>query len=289
MGVFPKTPEIQALIRSALREDNASSDITTRLLVSPKTQVEAYIVSKQRGVIAGLPFAQQIFKAFDPKLTFKPLVRDGDKVQVKTRLARIQGCARSVLSAERPALNAIQHLSGIATFTQEQVQRLRGSRIALYDTRKTLPGWRALQKYAVRCGGGTNHRMSLGAAVLIKENHLQIARAERSSWLASLAREAHRRKLSIQMEIQTAQDLRDAFRLQPEKVLLDNFAPRRLRPMIRELKARMPGIVIELSGGIRPRHLKALKTLKADRVSMGCLTHSVQAFDCSLDIVHVRP
>ncbi len=188
MGVFPNAPEIQTLIRLALKEDSAASDITTRLLINPHSTVEATLVAKQSGVIAGLPFAKMLFQAFDRSIRFEPLTADGRRVKPQQVLARIRGKARSVLSAERPALNAIQHLSGIATFTDEQVRKLRGSRTALFDTRKTLPGWRALQKYAVRCGGGTNHRMSLGAAVLIKENHLKIARATNSRWLTALSK-----------------------------------------------------------------------------------------------------
>lgn len=287
--MFPNTPEVRALIRSALREDSVSADVTTPLIINPRWIVDARIVAKQSGVICGLPFARKTFEAYDGSIRFHALVRDGQRVRRGITLVRLHGRARSVLSAERPALNAIQHLSGIATFTEAQARTLKGSPTVLYDTRKTLPGWRALQKYAVRCGGGTNHRMSLGAAILIKENHLKIARAANPRWMEDFkSRRSRHRSLPVQMEVQTPRDIKDLLRLKPERVLLDNFSPKVLRPLIRRMRAEIPGLVIELSGGIRPKHLRALSKLGADRISMGCLTHSVQAFDCSLDITHVH-
>ncbi len=283
-------PDIRAVIRSALHEDSARADATTRLLIDPAWRLEAAIVAKQTGIVAGLPLAEKFLRALDSSIHFIPSVSDGTRVHPRQRLATIKGKARSVLSAERPALNALQHLSGIATFTYEQVQKLKGTRSRLFDTRKTLPGWRLLQKYAVRCGGATNHRMSLGDAMMIKENHLKIVRLAGSDWTPQIRKVMKRRpSFMIQMEVQTEQDLRDALRLKPRRVLLDNLPPKKLKRMMWLLRKAMPGIEIEFTGGIRPENLRSLAKLGPDRISMGRLTHSFPAFDCSLDILRVYP
>jgi len=274
-------PEIRALVRSALREDHARADLTTRLLIRRRWRLEATIVAKQSGVVAGLPLAARVLRALDATIRFKAMVSDGSAVKPGQRLALIRGKARAVLSAERAALNALQHLSGIATFTREQVNKLKGTGARLYDTRKTLPGWRLLQKYAVRCGGAANQRMSLGDAILIKENHLKVVRLAGSDWYSRV------RSLPIQLEVQTARDLRDALRLKPQRVLLDNLTLRALKRMTRILRKAVPGIESEFTGGVRPKNLRFLAKLRPERISMGRLTHSFPAFDCSLDITRV--
>ena len=200
-------PEIRALVRSALREDHARADLTTRLLIRRRWRLEATIVAKQSGVVAGLPLAARVLRALDATIRFKAMVSDGSAVKPGQRLALIRGKARAVLSAERAALNALQHLSGIATFTREQVNKLKGTGARLYDTRKTLPGWRLLQKYAVRCGGAANQRMSLGDAILIKENHLKVVRLagrlRRASPKAGSDWYSRVRSLPIQLAVET--------------------------------------------------------------------------------------
>jgi nicotinate-nucleotide pyrophosphorylase (carboxylating) len=280
-------PEIQAIVRSALHEDSARGDLTSRLLIAPAWRIEAAIVAKQYGVICGLPLAERFLKAMDPAIRFKQLVPDGTRVKPGQTLAVLAGKARSVLSAERPALNALQHLSGIATFTHKQVRKLRRTGAHLYDTRKTLPGWRFLQKYAVRCGGGLNHRMSLGDVVMIKENHLEIARRLGSDWISGVQKAMKKHRTFLQMEIQTEKDLQEALRLKPQRALLDNLEPRDLKRMMRVLRKAIPGIEIEFTGGIKPADLRPLAKLRPDRISMGRLTHSTPAFDCSLDITNV--
>jgi len=286
--VLWNTPDIQALIRSALREDSARSDLTTRLLIDPALKIEAAIVSNQKGMVAGLPLTARFFKALDPSVQFREAVQEGANVRPHQRLATIKGKAQSVLSAERPALNALQHLSGIATFTHNQIQKLKGTRAKLYDTRKTLPGWRTLQKYAVRCGGARNQRMSLSDAIMIKENHLQIVRLVKSDWIGRLRRIRIKRGAPVvQMEIQNERDFRYALLLAPPRALLDNLPPKTLKRMTRLLRKAIPDIEIEFTGGVTPANLRALAKLGPDRISMGRLTHSVTAFDCSLDITHV--
>ncbi|MFA5975591.1 MAG: carboxylating nicotinate-nucleotide diphosphorylase [Elusimicrobiota bacterium] len=286
-----KNREILKLIQLGLHEDDARNDVTTNTLIAPARKVRAEICAKQHGVVAGLPLAQLFFQSLDPSIRFSTSLSDGATIHPGSVMAVVQGNARTVLSAERPALNALQHLSGIATFTAQQVKRLgASSKTKLFDTRKTLPGWRLLEKYAVRCGGGMNHRMSLGDAVLVKDNHLKICRLsgdDGGSRLLELRQQ--RPDLHIQVEIQTTQDLQEALVLKPHKVLLDNLSIPKLKTMIRRLRAAIPNVEIELSGGIKPRQLPALAKLGVERISMGCLTHSAPSFNCSLDITHVYP
>jgi len=283
-------PEIRALIRSALLEDNARRDVTTQLLIDPAWRIEAIIVANQNGVVAGLPLAERFLKALDPAIRFKSNTFDGARVRPKQRLATIKGKARAILSAERPALNALQHLSGIATFTHAMAAKLKGTKTRLYDTRKTLPGWRTLEKYAVQCGGGTNHRISLADAILVKDNHLKICRLAKSDWTARAERVKRQRPhLPFEVEVQTEQDLREVLRLKPQFILLDNLPIKKLREMMAKARRQIPGVQIEISGGVQPEELRALGKLGVERISMGRLTHSAPAFDCSLDITHVYP
>lgn len=282
-------PEIRRLVRLALREDRSGRDVTTLALIPGAWRVRAEIRAQQQGVAAGLPLARIFFKALDRRTRFSLLIKDGDRVAPVTVMARIEGNARAVLSAERPALNALQHLSGVATFTAEQVRRLGSAKTKLLDTRKTLPGWRLLEKYAVRAGGGTNHRMSLAGAVLVKDNHVKMCRLMGENWIARLKSFRRRRpSMPVQVEIQTERDLREALDLKPDLVLLDNLPVPALKTMIQRLRDAIPAVQIEISGGVRPEHLSALARLGVERISMGCLTHSAPAFDCSLEITHVH-
>jgi nicotinate-nucleotide pyrophosphorylase (carboxylating) len=281
--------QIRKLISLALLEDRANDDVTTRTLIGARWKAKAEIRSKQSGVVAGLPLAAAFFKAVSPRLRFRPLVPDGAKVKSGQALARIEGSARAILGGERPALNALQHLSGIATYTAQQVKRLGHSRTGLFDTRKTIPGWRLLEKYAVLCGGGKNHRLSLADAMLIKENHLKLARAARFPWVRRIQ---HFRKMRprfpVQIEIQTESDLKEAILAKPQRVLLDNMSPARLRRTIVLLRKQLPKCEIEISGGVRADQLARLSKLGVERISMGRLTHSAPAFDCSLDFLELK-
>ena len=281
------TLAVRRLVTLGLSEDQAHHDVTTRILVRDSWHVQAEIRSNQAGVVAGLPLVGLYFKAFNFHCRFRTFVKEGAFVQPGQRLAVIEGPARIVLSAERPALNALQHLSGIATYTCAQVKRLGRSKTKLLDTRKTLPGWRLLEKYAVRCGGATNHRMSLGDAILIKENHLRICRLAGADWVNDVHSFRQHRRLPLQVEVQTPEDLRDAVRLKPERVLLDNMAFSTLKKVIQKLRRELPSAEIEISGGVRPEELPRLSRLGVERISMGRLTHSAPVFDCSLDITGV--
>ncbi|OGR93319.1 MAG: nicotinate-nucleotide diphosphorylase (carboxylating) [Elusimicrobia bacterium RIFCSPLOWO2_01_FULL_59_12] len=282
------SPAIHSLIHLALEEDAANHDITTRTLIPAHLRIEAQIRAKGHGVVCGIHVAEACFKQLDSHCIFSQHLPEGRQVKPGTVLATIRGKARAILSAERTALNALQHLSGIATFTRTQVRRLHSKRTAIYDTRKTLPGWRELQKHAVRCGGGKNHRMSLRTYVLIKDNHLRICRLINKDWIQAMKRLRRRHpSLPVEMEIQTNRDVKDALRLAPHQVLLDNMRPTSLRALIKKLRLRLPHAEIEISGGVRPEQLQHLRRLGVERISMGRLTHSAPAFDCTLDITRV--
>jgi len=283
------TPAIQTLIQLALREDQARADITSRLMIPSSIRLKAVLRAKQDGVVCGLPLAIQILKAVSPALAARAIVKEGSKVVKGQPFLSVQGSGRSILEAERPALNAIQHLSGIATLTARCRTLMGRSKTRLLDTRKTIPGWRALEKYAVACGGGANHRMSLGDAILVKENHIDIARRTGSDWVKTL--QSFRKKrpsFPMQVEIQTVQDLQDALRIAPQRVLLDNLPDATLKKMIKTVRKELPNTEIEISGGVSPEDLPRLSRLGVERISMGKLTHSAPAFDCSLDILNVR-
>jgi nicotinate-nucleotide pyrophosphorylase (carboxylating) len=276
-------PEIRTLIRTALREDAAHHDKTTHLLIPSDLRIEAEIRAKANGVVCGLPLAHKFFEALDQHVVFRIMKPDGTVVKNGDGLARLHGTAHAILGVERSALNALQHLSGIATFTRIQVRKLGSSKTCLLDTRKTLPGWRTLQKYAVHCGGATNHRSSLAQEILIKENHLKICRLAGLNWKRAV-RPVLR---AVELEVQTEKDLRDAVILKPAKILLDNWSPARLREYIKVIRRQSPQTRIEISGGVKPMQLPVVGRLGADFISMGRLTHSVKAFDCSLDILRV--
>jgi nicotinate-nucleotide pyrophosphorylase (carboxylating) len=280
--------EIRRLVDLALAEDHGRDDVTTQTLIGARWQVEAEIRAKESGIVAGLPLSAMFFRRFDSKARISLAVADGATVSVGTRLLRIRGSARAVLSGERPALNALQHLSGIASFARLQVVKLKGSRTKLFDTRKTIPGWRVLEKYAVRCGGAENHRLHLGDAVLVKDNHIELCRLAGRDWVRDLQDLRRRRpNFPVQIEIQSERDLRDAIAANPQRVLLDNLPVPRLKKMIKQLRRALPHAEIELSGGVRPDQLGGLARLGIERISMGKLTHSAPAFDCSLDFLRV--
>jgi nicotinate-nucleotide pyrophosphorylase (carboxylating) len=240
-----KNPAITTLLTLALREDQARHDVTTQLLISKKIRLSASLISKQKGVIAGLPLARRLFARLSRHVRVTYERKDGTRVKPGDRLLRLSGRARDILAGERPLLNAIQHLSGIATFTAAQVAALGRHSTRLYDTRKTLPGWRLLEKYAVQCGGGTNHRLSLGDAILVKENHIRICRLAGVAWKTRLA-DVHRPRPNhpIEVEVQSEQDLKDVLEIKPQRVLLDNFSIPKLRSYMKILRKAIPGVDI---------------------------------------------
>lgn len=276
----------EQLVRLALAEDlGERGDLTSAALLPADLPGRAVFVARAEGVVAGLPAARLVCELVDPQLVFEEQLQDGTPVTPGTQLASVCGPMRSMLTAERTALNFLQRLSGVASLTAQYVAALGGSRCKLLDTRKTTPGWRMLEKYAVRMGGGHNHRLGLCDGVLIKDNHLAalgsgtdvVARA------VELARAKYGRTVPLEVEVDTLEQLRVALAAQPDIVLLDNMTPEQLREAVRQRDAVAPQVLLESSGGVTLATLPAIAASGVDRVSVGALTHSARALDIALD------
>jgi nicotinate-nucleotide pyrophosphorylase (carboxylating) len=242
-------------------------------------------VARSPGVLAGLPAVTLVFGALDPRVTVEPLIQDGKALQRGSQLAALSGPMRSILSGERVALNFLQHLSGIATQTRQYVDAVAGLKCQVLDTRKTLPGWRLLEKYAVRCGGGHNHRIGLFDGVLIKDNHLSALGRGKKEIRAAVeaARGLHGPAVPVEVEVENLTELDEALRCGPEIVLLDNMAPELMREAVRRRDAMAPKVLLEASGGVTLATIRAIAETGMDRVSVGALTHSAPALDIALD------
>ncbi len=271
MKLSPKT--VSNIVSRALREDIGEGDLTSRILPN-NSSVDAKIVAKQKTLLCGTPVIRDVFSRKECSLTL--LAREGDLVRSGTAVARIRGRVRDLLAAERVALNFLQHMSGIATLTAEYVKKAGSARI--YDTRKTLPGLRILQKYAVKCGGGWNHRMGLYDQVLIKDNHLEILRrGELSERLSQMPR-------PIEIEAATEKQALSFATLPVDIILLDNFSPPRLRKLVRDIRKINAKVILEASGGVNLKTVRAIGRSGVDRISVGAITHSVSASDFSLKL-----
>lgn len=273
-------PAVRRLIDWALEEDVAHGDITTVATVPPTAYADAVIQAKQRGVIAGLGIAEAVFLRVDPSLGFVAAAADGDDVEPGTRLAEVSGRARSILTAERTALNFLQQLSGVATATRTMRLLIEGTRARLVDTRKTVPGLRVLQKYAVRVGGGYNHRFHLADAVLIKDNHIEAAGGIGPAVRA--ARDLCPHTMRIEVEVQSLSQLREALDAGADVIMLDNMDCAMMRRAVELTAGRA---LLEASGGIREETVVEVARTGVDLVSCGAITHSAPALDISLDLV----
>ena len=280
------------LIRLGLEEDiGAGGDVTTQSLI-PKSQTgSVQIVSRAPGVLAGLPVAIMVFTHVDPSIVLTSRAADGDLLAAGQVVAEISGKVGSLLTGERTCLNFLTHLSGIATMTRRYVDAVAGTRAGIYDTRKTLPGWRLLEKYAVAAGGGKNHRMGLHDLILIKDNHLagwQAAAPDHSiaagvqaarAWTAARAGVP----LLIEVEVDTLAQLEDALRGEPDLVLLDNMTLADMRQAVALRDARAPDVELEASGGVSLATVAAIAATGVERISVGALTHSSPALDLAFD------
>jgi nicotinate-nucleotide pyrophosphorylase (carboxylating) len=275
------------LIDLALAEDLGQvGDLTASATIPSRARGAARVVARAEGVIAGLPVVAMLAERFELGPGWRALVRDGDRVAPGDEVARVAGPLRAILAMERTALNFLQRLGGIATLSARFVAEVAGTKAVILDTRKTTPGWRALEKYAVRCGGGTNHRFGLYDAVLIKDNHL--------AWLESggdpigravkLAREgAPKGTKFIEVEVDTLEQFDRALEVGPDIILVDNLGPEKLAEAVRRRDERAPGILLEASGGVTLATVRALAETGVDRISVGALTHSAPALDIGLD------
>jgi nicotinate-nucleotide pyrophosphorylase (carboxylating) len=287
--------DLRSRLRKALAEDRAFSDVTTRR-IPPRLMrgVRGTVLCKQSGVFCGAFLLSPLFRLLNRKVRVRALAKDGTRVRKGQSVAEVRGPAGAVLAGERVALNLITHLSGISTLTRRFVDAVKGTGTAILDTRKTTPLWRDLEKYAVRCGGGRNHRFSLGDAMLIKDNHLSLLRmggvpAEDVYQKASLGASLRRGLKFIAMEASTIEEVWTAIRCRVDIVLLDNMPPGRLAASLALVKAARTAQnssrpLIEISGGIGLAEAKRLSRIGVDRVSIGALTHSAPVLDFSLEV-----
>jgi nicotinate-nucleotide pyrophosphorylase (carboxylating) len=290
--------DCRQLIRLAVREDlDRLYDWTTVALVAEGVAGQANVVARARGVIAGLRAAKLTLEEYDPRLEWSPRVADGDAVEPGQVVAHVAGPARSLLTAERPLLNMLGRLSGIATLTRRYVDAVAGTGARIFDTRKTMPGWRRLEKLAVRAGGGWNHRLGLFDGVLIKDNHLAfgaagnegdrftpaeaIARVRR--FMAGMAQAGAADSLLIEVEVDSLAQLDEVLPLAPDCVLLDNMPADLLRQAVARRDAVNPAVQLEASGGVTLASVREIADSGVDRISVGALTHSAPWFDVALD------
>jgi nicotinate-nucleotide pyrophosphorylase (carboxylating) len=274
------------LVQLALQEDlDGGGDVTSQTVLPAELQGQAAFTARAAGVVAGLPLVQIVYAAAAPAVTLQTQARDGDRVAPGQRLAVASGPLRGLLTGERTALNFLQRLSGVATQTRRFVEAAAGTRAKILDTRKTTPGWRLLEKYAVRCGGGHNHRMGLYDGILIKDNHLAgleqypdaIARA------VAAARAGAGRELPVEIEVDRLDQLDQALACGPDLVLLDNMTAVEMREAVRRRDSVAPGVLLEASGGITLERIPAIAATGVERISVGALTHSAPALDIGLD------
>lgn len=268
------------LIDMALEEDRGPGDWTTRWTVPARTRVHAAIYAKDAGVIAGVALAAAVFLRLDARMEIDVIAADGDAVRSGEPVMRMRGPGRAVLTGERVALNFLQRLSGIATLTGRFVQAVEGTGAQILDTRKTTPGWRALEKAAVRAGGGVNHRAGLYDMVMIKENHADIAGG--LAVALRRVRDQNSRRLPVTVEVHSLDDLDVALDARVERLLLDNFDTATLRIMVERALARRPRPLLEASGNMTLDRVRDVALTGVDFISVGAITHSAPAFDLSL-------
>jgi nicotinate-nucleotide pyrophosphorylase (carboxylating) len=279
------------LVRAALREDGAEHDVTTASLVPPSVRATARLAARRRGVLAGLGLASRVVEVFDGEVHFCAELEDGARVEPGATVAVLRGSAAAILTVERTMLNFLQRLCGVATLTAQYVEEVSGTGAGIYDTRKTTPGWRKLEKYAVRCGGGQNHRMNLAEMALIKDNHLAIHGAtpedpEGVGRAVQMVREAYA-DVPVEVEVDTLEQLEAALPGRPDMVLLDNMSPGDVRRAVVLVDQRCTPEhrpELEASGGITLANVREYAHAGVDRIAIGALTHSAPAMDLGLDM-----
>ena len=287
---FISAAERDALIQLAKLEDLGPDglDITCQVMLSGRATGSAVMVTRASGRTAGLALLEAIASAFDMKIQVELAATDGEAVEAGTVLARLNGPLRSLLSMERVALNFVSHLSGIASITARYVARTAGTAAEIYDTRKTLPGLRCLQKYAVACGGGRTHRLGLYDAMLVKDNHLagvgldQLAKAVREGIAAARAMKPTLK--FVEVEVDTLDQLKAVLTVKPDIILLDNMTDQQMREAVALRDREAPNVALEASGGVTLDRVQAVAATGVDRISVGALTHSAAALDIGLDI-----
>lgn len=274
--------QIDEAVSRALAEDLSSGDVTTEALIDENWQGKAYFLVKAQGVLAGIEIARRVFLKVDPDISMDVLIRDGTSIKRGDIAATVSGKFSSILMAERTAVNFLQHLSGVASETAHLVEAVKGFPVQILDTRKTLPGLRVLEKYAVRAGGGHNHRMNLGDGILIKDNHLEMLQSRGLSVreIVERARKKAPFRFKIEIEVKTPDEAREAAEAGAGIILLDNMNVEAMRESVGLIKGRA---LIEASGGITLANVRAVAETGVNFISSGSVTHSVKALDISLE------
>jgi len=270
---------LSTIVRRALDEDIGQGDVTSMWTLPPGLVGRGVFLSKAAGILAGLAVAREVFEQVSLEVRMETFCADGAMITPGDRLATVEGPMAAILTAERTALNFLQRMSGIATATWQYVEAVRGTRATILDTRKTAPGLRSLDKWAVRLGGGQNHRMRLDDMVLIKDNHIAAANGIIAAVRGVRARNAQ--GLPIEVEVKTWAELQEAVALRPERIMLDNMRPDEMRRAVEWVAGRVP---LEASGGITIESVRAVAETGVDYISVGALTHSVTALDISLEV-----
>ncbi len=288
--------KISDIVQSAIKEDIGKGDITSEIFIPRDSKSEGIFIAKEDGIVAGLPVAKYVFSQIDKNLIFTSNIEEGSKANKDTTIANVKGSTLSILSAERLVLNFLQRLSGIATLTNRFVEKVKGHKTQIMDTRKTTPAWRYLERYAVRAGGGTNHRMGLYDQILIKDNHLKIMRVgrEKNGSFTELIKKARNQidnGVLIEVEIEDIIHVEDALDASVDIIMFDNMRPTEINTaldMIKEYerKHKIPKAVLtEVSGNITLENISAYAQTGVDRISVGAITHSAKSLDISLEIV----
>jgi len=281
------------IIISALKEDIGSGDITSSLLFEKDIILLAHIIAKEECVLAGVDVARWAFDAVDEKIAFTALCKDGDGVKKGKRIISVKGSAKNILSAERTVLNFLGHISGVATLTAEFVKAIKGADVKIYDTRKTMPGLRELEKYAVEIGGGRNHRVGLWDGVMIKDNHLEAMRVKGEGLRVKAVRESivafkNRGYKNVEVEVENIAEFKEALEADADIIMLDNMSVQDMKKAVKLRGLRVKGgglrVVLEASGGISLDNIKKIAKAGVDRISIGRLTHSAPSIDFSLEI-----
>lgn len=269
-------------IKNWLREDVGAGDVTTSVTIPAGHQSKAVIHAKDHGFIAGISVAELVFQIVDPSLVFRPMVQDGDEVTRGTTLAEVEGSTHSLLTGERLALNLLQRMSGIATHTRSYVDALEGLSTRLVDTRKTTPGHRMLEKYAVRIGGGANHRFGLYDAVMIKDNHIKGAGGITEA--VKRARDVIPHTMTIEVETENLTQVNEALQAGADIIMLDNMHPDQMREAVTVIRKQAPHVKVEASGNVSLDTIRGIAESGVDVISVGRLTYSFESLDISLDL-----
>jgi nicotinate-nucleotide pyrophosphorylase (carboxylating) len=274
--------EIRTAIRAALAEDLGGGDVTTLATVPPYAKSTALMRAREPLTVAGIQFAELVFRELSPKIKIEKLARDGQHVEAADTLLKISGSSRAILSAERVALNFVQRLSGVATATAQFASAIKNSCARILDTRKTTPGWRRFEKYAVACGGGKNHRLGLFDMILIKDNHLVALQNAKPNAIAAAVLRTRKKfpKLKVEVEADTLAQVAQAVDAGADIILLDNMTPAQLRSAVKIIRGRAQ---TEASGGVNLKTVRAIAATGVDFISVGAITHSARAVDIGLD------